>query len=82
MAKISYTKLFQSCQAQIALLKSRGMQFPNENKTLHLLENISYYRFSGYWYPLLADKQNHILNPILTLKPFSTCINSTGNFTS
>jgi abortive infection bacteriophage resistance protein len=63
MAKINYTKPFQSYQAQIALLKSRGMQFPDENKALHLLENISYYRFSGYWYPLLADKENHVFKP-------------------
>ena len=39
------------------------MKFPDENKALHLLKNISYYRFSGYWYPLLADKQNHIFKP-------------------
>jgi abortive infection bacteriophage resistance protein len=39
------------------------MKFLDENKALHLLENISYYRFSGYWYPLLADKQNHIFKP-------------------
>nr|WP_262894291.1 Abi family protein [Bacteroides cellulosilyticus] len=24
------------------------------------MQNISYYRLSGYWHPLLADKQNHI----------------------
>ena len=39
------------------------MKFANENKALHLLSNISYYRLSGYWYPLLADKQNHIFKP-------------------
>ncbi|MDR0863823.1 MAG: Abi family protein [Candidatus Symbiothrix sp.] len=60
MAKVSYTKIFHSYQEQITLLKSRGMQFSDENKALHLLENISYYRFSGYWYPLLADKHNHV----------------------
>lgn len=37
--------------------------FADETKALHLLGNISYYRFSGYWYPLLADKQNHIFKP-------------------
>ncbi|GHU58525.1 CAAX amino protease [Bacteroidia bacterium] len=60
MTKIPYPKLFHSHHEQIALLKSRGMQFADEDKALHLLENISYYRFSGYWYPLLKDKQNHI----------------------
>jgi abortive infection bacteriophage resistance protein len=55
MLKINYSKLFLSCPAQIALLKTRGMQFTDEAKAKHLLENISYYRFSGYWYPLLED---------------------------
>lgn len=63
MPKIPYTKQFFSYQEQISLLKSRGMQFSDENKALHLLEYVSYYRFSGYWYPLLADKQTHIFNP-------------------
>jgi len=60
MAKIPYTKTFLSYPDQINLLKSRGLKFADEGKALHLLENISYYRLSGYWYPLLADKQKHI----------------------
>ena len=39
------------------------MRFTDENKALHLLERIGYYRLSGYWYPLLADKQNHVFKP-------------------
>lgn len=42
------------------MLKQRGLSFEDEEKALHLLQNISYYRLSGYWYPLLADKQNHV----------------------
>ncbi|GHT38381.1 hypothetical protein AGMMS49965_01560 [Bacteroidia bacterium] len=30
------------------------MQFADETKASHLLQNVSYYRFSGYWYPFLA----------------------------
>jgi abortive infection bacteriophage resistance protein len=60
MQKIPYTKPFLSYKAQIALLKSRGMKFDDENKALHLLKNIGYHRFCGYWYPLLADKKNHV----------------------
>ena len=60
MPKVAYSKTFIQHEAQIALLKARGLQFADENKTSHLLKNISYYRFSGYWYPLLADKQQHI----------------------
>jgi abortive infection bacteriophage resistance protein len=63
MTKSPYFKKFLSCQEQISLLKQRGMKFADENKALHLLENISYYRFSGYWYPLLANKQNHVFKP-------------------
>lgn len=30
---------------------------------MHLLEAVSYYRLSGYWYPLLQDKANHKFKP-------------------
>jgi abortive infection bacteriophage resistance protein len=63
MAKSIYNKSFLSYQDQIKLLESRGMKFSDKNKVLHLLENISFYRFSGFWFPLLADKQNHIFKP-------------------
>ena len=54
--KIPYPKQLISFTDQISLLKQRGMAFGDEAKALHLLQNISYYRLSGYWYPLLADK--------------------------
>jgi abortive infection bacteriophage resistance protein len=63
MSKISYTKPFLSYAAQLSLLKSRGLTFTDETKALHLLEKIGYYRLSGYWYPLLADKEKHIFKP-------------------
>ena len=63
MTKIPYPKQLISFPDQIALLKRRGLVFTDETKALHLLRNISYYRLSGYWYPLLADKQNHLFKP-------------------
>lgn len=60
MSKIDYAKPPLSYQEQIAQLKSRGLFIDNEAKALHLLENISYYRLSGYWFPLLADKKLHL----------------------
>ncbi|MBA3898815.1 MAG: Abi family protein [Bacteroidetes bacterium] len=60
MSKIPYSKLFHSYAEQIKLLKKRGLLIENEAKALHLLEVISYYRLSGYWYPLLDDKANHV----------------------
>ena len=55
-SKVSYSKPFLLYAAQLALLKSRSMLFDDDAKALHLLERIGYYRLSGYWYPLLADK--------------------------
>ena len=46
-------------EAQLQLLKSRGLLIEDEEKALHTLQVISYYRLSGYWYPLLEDKENH-----------------------
>ena len=63
MSKISYTKGALTYTQQLQQLKDRGLKIENEPKALHLLENISYYRLNGYWYPLLADKQNHTFKP-------------------
>jgi len=60
MSKIPFNKPPLSYADQIKLLKTRGLLITNEPKVQHLLEVISYFRLSGYWYPLLEDKQNHI----------------------
>jgi abortive infection bacteriophage resistance protein len=72
MPKAPYSKPYLPYGAQISLLKSRGMNFADETKAQHLLENISYYRFSGYWYPLLADKRSHVFKTGVT---FETAFN-------
>lgn len=63
MSKSDYIKPPLSYQQQIDQLKGRGLIIDNEQKALHLLENISYYRLSGYWFPLLADKKAHVFKP-------------------
>ena len=60
MTKVPYTKLALTYQAQLQQLKDRGLNVGDDAKALHILENISYYRLSGYWYPLLSDKENHL----------------------
>jgi len=60
MSKVPYSKPALTYAAQLRQLKDRGLQVPNEAKALHLLEAVSYYRLSGYWYPLLADKVKHV----------------------
>jgi abortive infection bacteriophage resistance protein len=59
MSKVPFAKVALTYQAQIQLLKERGLVIGDEAKALFLLENISYYRLSGYWFPLLADKIEH-----------------------
>lgn len=60
MSKVPFNKPPLTYSQQLQQLKDRGLTINNEQKALHLLESVSYYRLSGYWYPLLQDKQNHI----------------------
>ena len=66
MAKQAYTKQTLTYVQQLQQLKDRGLTVENDQKALFLLENVSYYRLSGYWFPLLADKQKHIFKPTAT----------------
>jgi len=63
MTKVRYTQPFLSLEAQLEQLKLRGLQFADEDKALHLLKYVGYYRFSAYWYPLLANKQQPVFKP-------------------
>lgn len=60
MSLVPFNKPPFSYQQQIEQLQKRGLKIPNFDKASHLLESISYYRLSGYWHPLLADKENHV----------------------
>jgi len=61
MSKIPYKKPAKTYVDQLNQLKRRGLKINDDQKALHLLEKISYYRLSGYWYPLLSDpKKDHV----------------------
>lgn len=47
----SYAKPHLSFDAQVELLKSRGMVIDDPAAAAELLSVIGYYRLSGYWYP-------------------------------
>jgi abortive infection bacteriophage resistance protein len=69
MAKVPYTKRALSYADQLSKLQSRGLKIDNAPKALHLLEQISYYRLSGYWYPLLEEpKAEHKFKPDATFE--------------
>lgn len=57
---------------QLQRLKDRGMIVKNEARALHLLEKISYYRLSGYWYPFIA---NRTTNKFTVSTTFETAFN-------
>lgn len=59
MRKVAYTKAALTYSQQLQQLKDRGLLITDEDYFLHLLEVKSYFRLSGYWYPLLKDKKEH-----------------------
>lgn len=60
MERVVYTDPSLSIEEQILLLKDRNLSFENEDKALHLLQNVSMFRMKGYLYPFQEDKVNHI----------------------
>ena len=63
MGNQPYSKPPLSVSDQIELLKTRGLQIPDENRANRYLQNISYYHLSGYMYPFLTDKKQHQYKP-------------------
>lgn len=45
---------------QIDQLQQRGLLITSNDNAEHYLSHISYYRLSGYWWPMQVDKENHI----------------------
>lgn len=48
---VSYDKPFKTVPEQIELLRLRGMDIGDEDVAIRYLQNVGYYRLSGYWYP-------------------------------
>jgi len=64
MARVSYSKPPLTFHEQLLQLKDRGLVIEKDSKCLFLLETISYYRLSGYWYPMLQmPKADHVFKP-------------------
>ena len=60
MEKQVYAKPPLPVQDQVSLLKSRSLEIPDEARAIRYLQNIRYYRLSGYMYPFLADTKQHL----------------------
>ncbi|TQV63961.1 MAG: Abi family protein [Sulfurovum sp.] len=76
MYQKSYTKSFLDIDAQITLLKSRGMLFHDENIAKKSLLNLNYYRLSGYWSPFQNQddifKDNTYFEEIINIYEFDS----------
>src|SRR5882724_11582436 len=60
---MQYDKQTTTIEDQLLQLKSRGLVISVDLSASHYLSNISYYRLAGYWWPMQADKVNHIFKP-------------------
>jgi abortive infection bacteriophage resistance protein len=65
---VKYTKPSITIAQQISQLKGRGLIIANEPSATRFLQNISYYRLAGYWWPMQADKTFHIFKPKSTFE--------------
>ena len=64
-----YKKPTLTYYEQLKKLQSRGLIVENEQKALHLLENLNYYRLSAYLYPMLTpDKAAREFKPNSTFE--------------
>ncbi|MCO5099267.1 MAG: Abi family protein [Rhodocyclaceae bacterium] len=52
---MKFTKPAIDIEAQIALLRSRGLTFTDEGRARHYLRYVGYYRLAGYSLPLQVD---------------------------
>jgi len=45
---------------QVGILQARGLTITDPVEAARSLDTISYYRLAGYWWPMQADKVNHV----------------------
>ena len=61
---INFNKSYTTPTSIVQLLHKRGLEITDENKALHYIEHIGYYRLSAYLYPMLAaPKSSHRFKP-------------------
>jgi abortive infection bacteriophage resistance protein len=58
-----YQKPALTIPQQIAQLQSRGLLVDDPVEAANVLSEVSYYRLSGYWWPLQSDQAMHVFKP-------------------
>jgi Abi-like protein len=70
---MKFVKTAKAPEQLITLLKSRGLHINDEAQAKKTLQYIGYYRFSGYAYPFLIDKQQHIFKSGISFQDIVDC---------
>ena len=65
---MKYTKQTIPISDQIIKLKSRGLLINDISIAEAYLKDVGYYRLSGYWWPMLADRSTRIFKPNSTFE--------------
>lgn len=65
---MKYNKPSKTIAEQINQLQLRGLIITDIPQTEHYLNIVGYYRLSGYWWPMLADKNTRIFKPNSTFE--------------
>ena len=63
-----FNKPARSTQEHIELLRKRGLEFSESDRSAYYLENIGYYRLTGYMYPFQEASGNHNFHQGTTFK--------------
>ncbi|MBU1067955.1 Abi family protein [Myxococcota bacterium] len=72
MPKRPYSKSATTFEQQVALLRSRGMEIPNEERAEALLRHMNYYRLTAYWLPF---ETNHAIHQFKSGTTFEQVVN-------
>lgn len=65
---MKYNKLAKTIPDQISQLQQRGLIITDIPQAEHYLNTVGYYRLSGYWWPMLADKNTRVFKPNSTFE--------------
>ena len=66
----TYQKPFLSFEAQLQLLKARGLGVTDEATAVDYLRRIGYYRLSAYWYPF---REASLQQDPISASTFTSC---------
>lgn len=68
MSKRKYSGRALSFEEQVEMLRKQGLNIEDEQRAIHVLQNVSYARLKNYLVPLMADRATHRFRPDATFE--------------